>query len=57
MPIVKDPKEVEEIYNLLREKNVRLPAFCTESFPRSVWFGLYLVWLHFALQNHQIPVG
>jgi fructose-bisphosphate aldolase class II len=31
MPIVKDPKEVEEIYDLLREKNVCLPTFCTES--------------------------
>lgn len=33
MPIVKDPKEVEEIYDWLKEKNVCLPAFCTESFP------------------------
>lgn len=32
MPIVKDPKEVEEMYELLREKNVCLPAFCTENF-------------------------
>jgi len=32
MPLVKDPKEVEEIYDWLREKNVCLPAFCTESF-------------------------
>jgi len=32
MPIIKDPKEVEEIYDWLREKNVCLPAFCTESF-------------------------
>jgi len=32
MPIVKDPKEVEEIYDWLREENVCLPAFCTESF-------------------------
>jgi len=32
MPIVKNPKEVEEIYDWLREENVCLPAFCTESF-------------------------
>ena len=32
MPIIKDPKKVEEIYDLLREKDICLPAFCTESF-------------------------
>jgi len=31
MSLVTDPKEVEEIYDLLREKNVCLPTFCTES--------------------------
>lgn len=32
MPIVKDPKEVEEIYDWCRERNVCLINFCTESF-------------------------
>lgn len=32
MAIIKDPKEVEEIYDWLREENICLPAFCTESF-------------------------
>jgi len=32
MPIVKDPKEVEEIYDWLRERNTCLPGFCTENF-------------------------
>ena len=32
MPLVTDPIEVEEIYDRLRERNVCLPAFCTENF-------------------------
>ncbi len=33
MPIVKDPKEVEEIYDWFRERSACLINFCTESFP------------------------
>jgi fructose-bisphosphate aldolase class II len=32
VPLVTDPLEVEEIYDQLREREVCLPAFCTESF-------------------------
>jgi fructose-bisphosphate aldolase, class II len=32
VPLVTDPVEVEEIYDRLRERQVCLPAFCTESF-------------------------
>lgn len=32
MPIVKDPKEVEEIYDWFRERSACLINFCTESF-------------------------
>ena len=32
MPLVTDPREVEDIYDLFREKNVCLPTFCTENF-------------------------
>ena len=32
MPLVTDPIEVEEIYDRLREREVCLPGFCTESF-------------------------
>jgi fructose-bisphosphate aldolase class II len=32
VPLVTDPVEVEEIYDRLREREVCLPAFCTENF-------------------------